>query len=391
MRRVLHVNDYPAEDLGGTEVLMARTLGLLRQAGWDARSFTRADLPKPRLTPFRYLNNRVARRALRQALAEFAPEVVHLHNFYHVLSPGVLAELASYKRQMGTRVVMTAHDYHLVCPNSGATWYRHGEPMPADLNRVRSWPYLLSRRWDRRGRTYSMMKLAQHIWNYRRTDRRVVIDLVISPSKYLAAAIARSGRQCLWLPNPNPPLLTKRPQRPAELTLVFAGRIEPEKGLVRFLAMLPADFPGRFLVLGEGVDRPAAEALCNRRGFGPRVAFLGRRPHAESLDIIAAAHVLVLPSCWDENYPLSLIEALAAGTNLLVADRGGMREIVEDAGVGYRFQPDDAGSIAEQVQAIQQARSAGTLNSFDASAFLAGRDEATYLKGILMAYEGKLG
>ncbi|HEX3150225.1 MAG TPA: glycosyltransferase [Gemmataceae bacterium] len=391
MRRVLHVNDYPAEDLGGTEVLMARTLGLLREAGWEARSFTRADLPRPRLTPFRYIDNRVARKALRRVLAEFVPDVVHLHNFYHVLSPGVLVELAAFKQRTGARVVMTAHDYHLVCPNSGATWYRRGEPMPADLERVRSWRYLLSRRWDRRGRTYSIMKVAQHIWNYRRTDRRTAIDLVISPSKFLASAIARGGRQAIWLPNPNPPAMAFGASRPSELAVVFAGRIEPEKGLVRFLEMLPADFVGSFQVLGEGGDRAAAESICHRRGFGKRVEFLGRRPHAEAMALIAAAHVLVLPSRWDENYPLSLIEALAARTNVLVVDRGGMREIVEDAGVGFRFKPDDAASVAEQLRLIQQAHTAGTLNNFDASAFLAGRNEATYLKGILMAYERKLG
>jgi hypothetical protein len=45
MRRVLHVNDYPGGTFGGAEVLMTRTVDLLRNAGWDARTFTIADLP----------------------------------------------------------------------------------------------------------------------------------------------------------------------------------------------------------------------------------------------------------------------------------------------------------------------------------------------------------
>jgi glycosyltransferase involved in cell wall biosynthesis len=388
MRRVLHVNDYPADELGGTEVLMARTLALLGAAGWDARAFTRAELPDPRLTPLRYLNNRVARSALRGTLDEFRPDVVHTHNYYHLLSPGVLVELDRYKARSGARVVMTAHDYHLVCPNSGATWYRGTEPVPADLDRVRSWRYLFTRRWDRRGRLHSALKLLQHAWHYRRTDRRRVIDVVICPSRFVQSAIDRVGIPTIWLPNPNPPTLPNRVKRPDELTFVFAGRVEPEKGLVRFLDMLPTDFPGRFLVVGDGVDRPTAEAVCRQRTFGERVAFLGRRPHAETLGLIAAAHVLVLPSRWDENYPLSLIEALAVGTNLLVADRGGMREIVLDAGVGYRFRPDDAARLADQLRAICEAHAAGTLNAFDATAFMAGRDEASYLAGVLRAYGG---
>jgi glycosyltransferase involved in cell wall biosynthesis len=101
--------------------------------------------------------------------------------------------------------------------------------------------------------------------------------------------------------------------------------------------------------------------------------------------------VLILPSRWDENYPLSLIEALAAGTNLLVADRGGMREIVEDAGIGYRFVPNDAVSLAEQLRAILAAHAAGTLNTFDATNFLAGRNESSYLAGLTRAYGGGAG
>ena len=65
-----------------------------------------------------------------------------------------------------------------------------------------------------------------------------------------------------------------------------------------------------------------------------------------------------------------------------------MREIVEDAGVGYRFVPDDAASLADQLRAISAAHAAGTLNAFDATTFLAGRDEGSYLAGVLRAYSG---
>jgi glycosyltransferase involved in cell wall biosynthesis len=389
MRRVLHVNDYPGGTFGGAEVLMTRTVELLRTAGWDARTFTQADLPNSRLTALRYLNNRVARRALRKTLDEFAPDVVHLHNYYHVLSPGVLGELGRYKKRIGVRVVMYAHDYHLVCPNSGANWYQHGRAELADFERCGSWGYLLGRRWDHRGRLYSSLKLAQHILAYRIRDRRRVIDLVLCPSRFMRSAIERSGRPTVHLPYPNPPTEPQRATRPAQLTFIFAGRIEPEKGLVLFLDLLPKDFAGRFLIVGDGIDRPAAEGICRGRGLGDRVEFLGRRPHAETMTLIAGSHVLVLPSRWYENYPLSMLEALALGTNLLVADRGGMLEIVEDAGVGYRFTPDDAVSVAEQLRRIAAAHADGTLNRFDTTEFLTSRNESSYLRRLLQLYTGE--
>jgi glycosyltransferase involved in cell wall biosynthesis len=107
------------------------------------------------------------------------------------------------------------------------------------------------------------------------------------------------------------------------------------------------------------------------------------------MTLIAGAHVLVLPSRWYENYPLSMLEALAAGTNLLAADRGGMREIIEDAGAGYRFTPDDARSVAEQFANITAAHKAGTLNSFDVSSFLTSRNETAYVERLLRVYAGE--
>jgi glycosyltransferase involved in cell wall biosynthesis len=389
IRRVLHVNDYPGGTFGGAEVLMTRTVELLRNAGWDARAFTIDDLPDSRLTPFRYLNSRPARNALRRTLSDFAPTVIHLHNYYHVLSPGILSELRRFKRRTGARVVMYAHDYHLVCPNSGATWYRKGHAELADFDRVRSWRYLLCRRWDYRAWAYSVLKLAQHFRAYRLRDLRRAIDLVLCPSRFMQAAIEHSGRPTCHLPYPNPPVESTRATRPGELTLIFAGRIEPEKGLVEFLKMLPVDFGGRLLVVGDGVDRTTAEAIVKQRGLIVQVEFLGRRPHAETMTLIAGAHVLVLPSRWYENYPLSMLEAIALGTNLLVADRGGMREIVKDAGVGYLFAPDNAASVAEQLQRISTAHAAGTLNTFDACEFLTSRNETAYLERLLQAYAGE--
>jgi glycosyltransferase involved in cell wall biosynthesis len=385
-RRILHVSDFPAEALGGAEVMIARTVALLRAAGWDARSFTQNDLPDSRLTARRYINNRVARLALRKYVEEFRPQVVHLHNIYHVLSPGIITELARFKP--GLRVVMTAHDYHLLCPNSGGNWF-HGGMKTIDPERVGSWRYLLSRRWDHRGAGHSFLKLAQFAWHYRLgRDARKAIDLVLCPSRFLQAMIDRLGLKTIHLPLPNPPRVEVHAVRPSQLTLAFAGRVEPEKGLAEFLRATPSNFAGKLLVIGDGSARASAEAVARECGLVDRVAFLGRRSHTETLSLIAGSHVVLLPSLLFENYPLSLTEALAVGTNILASDMGGMREIVVDSGVGYCFTAGDAEQIADRLGQIEKAHVAGTLNAFDATAFLAGRSEAEYLAALERAYEG---
>jgi glycosyltransferase involved in cell wall biosynthesis len=385
MPRVLHVNDRRPEALGGTEILMGRMLRLLGAAGWTVATFTEADLPDGRRTPIRYLHNGVACRALRRKLDSFRPSVVHLHNYYHLLSPGILTELAAYRQRTNARIVMTAHDYHLVCPNSGANWFRHG-PRLADMNRLTSWRYLISRRWDQRSLAHSLLKLSQHVWHYRARHRAGVLDLVLCTSRSLQALLNRAGIPTIHVQNPNPAVSSHAVERPGGLTLVFAGRIEPNKGLASFLSCLPADFHGHLVVIGEGGDRPNCEEIRRERGLTSRVSFLGRRSHEETIAQLAAAHVAVVPSLSLETYPLVAQEALAVGTNVLVSDHGGMRELVLDAGIGFRFLPNDAQSLTNQVREIEDAHATGTLNAFDAQPFLATRTEDAFLEGLQRAY-----
>lgn len=380
--KVLHVNDY--RRLGGCEVVVEHTVALLRARGIDAGLFTSEDVAGLRRTPLGYVDSGRARRALAARLRAFAPDVVHLHNFYHLLSPGVLAALAGVPR-----VVMTAHDYHLVSPNAALFFTRGGTIHPADPRRLGSLRYLATRRWDRRGPAHSLLKLAQHLWNYRILGRRAAIDCVLCPSRALQRTLAGFGLPAVHLPLPVPALRRVRGRPAEELAMVFAGRVEPEKGLAELLERLPGGFAGRLVVLGDGSELERCRSICRARGL-ERVEFRGWCPREEVLAALACAHVLVLPSLGVENQPLAVLEALAVGTNVLVSDVGGMREIVEQAGCGFAFDPDAEGGLDAALGRIVDAFEAGTLNDFDVSAFLEDRNEQTYVNRLIDAYRPSL-
>ena len=350
--------------------------------------FTVDDVPAFRRTARGYLDSSPCRRALRARLDADVPDVVHLHNIYHVLSPGILAELDRWRRGRECRVVMTAHDYHLVCPNAGLRFFRGGSPHLADLAKVGQLGYLMSRGWDHRGRRYALLKLMQHVWHYQLRDRRRAIDMIVCPSRFMQSVLNRFGLPTVFVPNPAPPPGGRRAKPGGPLRLVFAGRVDAEKGLAEFLRVLPDTFAGTFEIIGDGAALADCRAVVESRGLGERVTFTGRLPRDETITRIDRAHVVVLPSLWYENAPVALLEALSCGANLLVSNLGGMREIVESAGVGYPFEPGDEASLAAAFERIDRAYDDGRLNAVDASAFLEDRSEANYFKRLVTVYEG---
>jgi glycosyltransferase involved in cell wall biosynthesis len=389
MPRVLHVNDFPLSFGGGTEVIIGRTMGLLEHAGWEVRLFSSADLSDDRVTARRYLSNPIAAEALTKTLDAFRPDVVHLHNYYHRLSASILAALDQYRRSHPLRVVMTAHDFHLACPNSGGTWFPRREGrLPIDASRVGNLSYVLSRRWDHRGLLHSWLRVAQHVWNYRWRGRQRVPDLVIAPSRFLEAMLRPIVRETRFIPHPAP-RWNAVPQiaRSSTLTWLFVGRLEPEKGLSELLESLLAPLPGELIIVGDGSDRTRCEEIVRQRRWTDRVHFRGKIPHTEVANAIAAAHVLVVPSRMVESYGLVIAEALSLGTNVLATDLGGSRETIESAGVGYLFQRGDQQELADRIRQIESAFGDGSLNRFDVSAFFAERSEERYLQQILDAYE----
>ena len=94
-------------------------MALLQSRGIEVDLFTNDDVEGHRRTPLSHIESSKSKKALAERLAAYQPDVVHLHNFYHVLSPGILAVLDSYRKKHSVRIIMTAHDHHLLCPNSG--------------------------------------------------------------------------------------------------------------------------------------------------------------------------------------------------------------------------------------------------------------------------------
>lgn len=163
---------------------------------------------------------------------------------------------------------------------------------------------------------------------------------VITPSAYLRELAIGWGLRpeaVSVLPNPTPPVPELAPA--AELRarlgagagplLAFAGRLTAQKAL-RVALEAVAGNPGVTLLLaGEGPEQAELEGVVRELGIGDRVRFLGPLPRREVLELFRAADASILSSSW-ENFPHTVVEALAVGTPVLATAAGGVAEVVRD-------------------------------------------------------------
>ena len=136
---------------------------------------------------------------------------------------------------------------------------------------------------------------------------------------------------------------------------LFAGRLEWEKGvhtLIEAMPRLRRRFPGlRLVIVGKGSQLEPLQQLTRRLRVSGSVTFTGWLTEGELRSVSAAADVAVVPSVY-EPFGLVALEAAALGTPLVVADTGGLAEIVEHGETGLVFPALDPAALADAVSAV---------------------------------------
>lgn len=371
--RILFLNDYATPN-GGAEIQLHGLREQLRRRGHDARllSSTAGRTAGDGLAEYDCFGtlssgrtllqtaNWSAARAVDQAIAAFAPDIVHVTMFLTQLSPLVLRSLR------GIPCVYQVVWNRPICPNGtkllpegspcGDHWgfacYRHG-CLP-----MRDWlPLMLQ------------MSLLER---WRRS-----VSLYIANSHAMQAALTAHGYDpitTLWNGTPEVPARAPLPETPS---VAFVGRLVREKGAdlaVRVFARVLESVPSaQFVIVGDGPERPAIERLVASLGIGRSVRMLGHLPRAEADAAVAGCWLQVAPSQWVEPFGLVAIEAQMRGTAVLASKSGGFLDSIDDGGTGLLLPPRDetawARAISELLIDRQRAEQMGR----------AGRDRARRL------------
>jgi glycosyltransferase involved in cell wall biosynthesis len=262
---------------------------------------------------------------VRAACRRFRPDVAHLHNFWMALTPSAIDAC----RSAGVPVVQTLHNFRLLCAN--ALFLRDGQTCTRCLGKA-PWRGIIHRCYNRSA--VASAAVVNMIESNRRRDTWSGVDAFITPSWHARSLFVAAGfdakRICVK-PNfiPDPGLVDAPPSK--FRTIVYAGRLSPEKGLGTLASAWKNVSSGELLVIGEGEERETLVA--------PRVTFAGTRDNAAVIQAIQGARALVLPSLCFETFGNAIAEAYACGRPVVVSDIGALGEIVHHGRTGLRFQP----------------------------------------------------
>jgi glycosyltransferase involved in cell wall biosynthesis len=285
-------------------------------------------------------HNYDATRQLEKLLAATSPDIAHLHNIAHQISPAIIKVL----KKRGIPVVQTLHDYKLVCPNYRL--YSQGQTCRDCLGG--KFYRCTSKRCVKDSLAKSALATAEAYW-HKLVASYDGVDMFICPSRYMYDACQEAGVEAERLavvPN----FLANIPAYvPGDGGyLLYFGRISSEKGLNDLLtAMADPAINLPLKIVGTGPDFQKTKQAIIRQGLEGKVELLGPKYGAELESVIRAAKLVVIPSVWPENLPYSLLEAMSFGRPVVAPRLGGMPEAIIDGKTGFLYEPGSAKRLAE--------------------------------------------
>lgn len=198
------------------------------------------------------------------------------------------------------------------------------------------------------------------------------VDAVISVSRYSAEQFARWSKvpierafvlpNCVDLdtfrPQPRDPVLLERYGLKAHKVILTVGRLasaERHKGFDEVIELMPRllkRFPNlKYLIVGEGDDRPRLEAKADSYRVANHVIFTGHIPEREKVAHYNLADAFVMPSTW-EGFGIVLIEAAACGVPVIGSRADGSREALREGLLGRLVDPRKPEELIEAVTAV---------------------------------------
>lgn len=304
--------------------------------------------------PIKTIYSSEARKQIRKVLDDFKPDVCHINNFNYQLTPSIILEIKNWNKNC--RIIFTAHDYQLVCPNhmcNNPNTHENCEKCLGGhfINCTKGKCIHGSTAKSAIGTMEAML------WNGNGVYKN--FDKIICCSEFLKKKMDTNpvfAKRTIALHN----FVEKVENKDVEKKdyVLYFGRFSEEKG-IGTLIQAAKELPDvQFIFAGTGPLENEINGVENIKNVGFQ--------KGEALErLIREAKFSVYPSEWYENCPFSVMESQMYGTPVLGADIGGIPELIEVGKTGELFESGNKEELKNKIREMSSKQYKVDSVSFD--------------------------
>lgn len=350
---VVH-NDYGK--YSGEEAVVDRMIDDGRRCGYEIATLRRSSQDaRERLWGkihgfFSGMYSLSGRRMMRKALRNFQPDIVHIHNLYPFISPAVLPLC----RRKGIPVVMTVHNYRLICPTG--LFLRDGKPCENCLSNGNEWDCIRYNCEHSRPRSlgYALRNcIARKTKAYKNCVEYFCCLTEFQKQKLIAAGF--DSQKIQVFPNSVEYIEPSEEPLPDNCTgfIGYVGRLSEEKGFDMLLEIARRHPEMEFRYAGSLRDNRPLEVPSN-------VKFYGQLDQKQLARFYTEARFIVIPSRCYEGFPVVLLEASSHGKPCIAPNHGAFPDLMfnrEDQRFGgMLFKPLDIDDLEQKITELWNHR-----------------------------------
>jgi len=330
---------------------------------------------------FKFLFSFEAQKKLKALVEKEKPDIAHVHNVSFYLTPSIFFTLKKLK----VPIVRTLHDYRLICPNS--ILFTKG----SICEKCKFHKYYNCFRYKcvKNDAVFSFMAMLNMYLHKLILKSYDQIDFFISPSKFLISKFQEWGmdiskfKQLYNFMD----LQKLQPSQSLGEGIIFAGRLSPEKGILSLLAAMKNLPQIKLQIAGEGPQKKDLENFIKENHL-INVELLGYKKQSELHDLIKASKLVIVPSIWYENNPLSILEAFSFGKPVIGTDLGGMAELISNGQNGLVYKLGDIQDLTNKISNLYNNNELVAQMGRNARQFVEENcDPQTHLQQILQIYK----
>lgn len=294
----------------------------------------------PKLTyPIKTIYSKEARTQIRKVLDDFKPDVCHINNFNYQLTPSIILEIKKWNKNC--RIIFTAHDYQLVCPNhmcNNPNTHQNCEKCLGGhfINCTKGKCIHGSTAKSAIGTMEAML------WNGNGVYKN--FDKIICCSEFLKKKMDTNpvfADKTVAMHNFIDKVEWKDVQK-KDYVLYF-GRFSEEKGIGTLIKAAKELPDVQFIFAGTGPLEESIKGVENIKN-------VGFQKGAALEKLIREAKFSVYPSEWYENCPFSVMESQMYGTPVLGADIGGIPELISVGQTGELFKSGNKEELKKKIR-----------------------------------------